>query len=105
MTHHSVIELKEMIDFNDEKINSKVLAENGESKAILFAIKKEQFMPEHISPKDTFIYVLEGEIEFEINHDENERYKIEKGDIFFFNAEEKHTVLGKKDTKMLVVRL
>ena len=40
MTHHSVIELKEMIDFNDEKINSKILAENGESKAILFAIKK-----------------------------------------------------------------
>lgn len=105
MTHHNVEELKDMIEFCDERINSKVLAENGECKAVLFAMKKEQCMPEHTSPRNAFIYLIEGEIEFEISHEENEKYKVKKGDIFFFNADEKHTVLAKKDTKMLVVRI
>lgn len=102
---HNTYELKELIEFYDDSINSKILAENNDSRAMLFALKKEQFMPEHTSPRDAFIYVIEGEIEFEINRDDKEKYEVKKGEIFFFKANEKHTVRAKKDTKILVVRI
>lgn len=105
MTHHSVEELAKLIDFNDGKINSKILLENGESKAVLFAMKKEQFMPEHVSPRNAFVYLIEGEIDFQLNNDASEKYKVKKGEIFFFDADEKHIVSAKKDTKLLVVRI
>ena len=33
---HNTYELKELIEFYDDSINSKILAENNDSKAILF---------------------------------------------------------------------
>ncbi len=109
MINHNIKKLNELIEFSSENINSKILAQNGNSMVILLAIKKEQVLSEHTSPVDAFVYVLDGEIEFSIKKDDisekiENKYIIKKEEIFFFKANEKHIVLGKKDSKLLVVR-
>lgn len=105
MTFHTAENLEKSIDFCDEHINSKVILKNEDSLSLLVAIKKNQLMPEHISPVDAFIYVLEGEVEFILTDCEESRFEVKKGEFFVFRANEKHAVFGKKDSKMLVVRI
>ena len=64
MKHEEPKKIEDMIDFNDEHVNKRIITENGEQKAILFALKKEQEIPLHTSPVDAFICVIEGEIDF-----------------------------------------
>lgn len=101
--------LKKMIDFKDNQINTRILLKNDDKLAMLVAIKKDQLMGEHVSPVYAFVYILEGEVEFSIfensNAAEETRTKLKEGDIFFFKANEKHYVTGKKDSIMLVVRI
>ena len=47
MTHLKHAELKDMIDFADNEVNKKILAQNDNNMAILFAMKKEQLLGEH----------------------------------------------------------
>ena len=97
--------IKKLIDFCDEHINSKVLSKNGDCLALLIALKKNQKMNEHISPTDAFIYIIEGEIEFHLNKEIKQIFEIKKDEIFFFKADEKHSITAKEDTKMLVIRI
>lgn len=106
---HIAEKLKKMIDFKDNQINTRVLLKDDDKLALLAAIKKDQLMAEHISPVDAFIYIVEGEVEFSIkeniNAAEQNDFKLKEGDIFFFKANAKHCVTGKKDSLMLVVRI
>ncbi len=105
---HTAKKLKKMIDFKDNQINTRVLLKDDDKLALLAAIKKAQLMAEHISPVDAFVYIVEGEVEFSIknlNDAEPADFKLKEGDVFFFKANEKHYVTGKKDSVMLVVRI
>lgn len=116
----NIQKLEDMIDYNNETINKIVIAENDEQKAVLFALKKHQEMPSHSSSLDAFVYVIEGEVDFvfkeggELSCDscscsftevENKIYTVKKGEFFNFEKDTQHSVIAKKDTKMLVVRI
>ncbi len=101
---HNAKKLEKLIDYNNEHINSHVLLKNNDCLALLIALKKEQKMQEHFSPVDAFIYLIEGEIEFQLSKN-NEIFEIKKDEIFSFKANEKHSINAKKDTKMLVIRI
>ena len=105
MIFHKVKELDEMVDYNKDGVSVEKLLENGNFKAMLIALKKEQILPEHISEVDAFVYVLYGEIEFSINSDEKLTENIKDGEFFAFYADEKHSLYAKKDSKILVVRI
>ena len=57
--------------------------------------------PEHTSPKDTHIIVLEGEIYFGIN---NEIFNLTAQQVFNFEADAKHFVKALTNTKFLIIR-
>ena len=57
--------------------------------------------PEHTSPKDTHIIVLEGEIYFGVN---NEVYNLSAHQVFDFEADVKHFVKALTNTKFLIIR-
>ena len=103
MTHLKHSRLKDLIDFTDNEINKKILANNGTNKAMLIAIKKGQTLAEHSSDTDAFLLVLDGEIEFSFTEDLSENYTVKKEEILFFPKDKKHKVLSKKDSKILVV--
>lgn len=120
--------LADIIDYSQEHINKLTLIDNNLHAAILFAIHKGQSLPKHSSPVDAFIYVIEGEVDFVLykNADtccdscmcsvsssmndssdavEIKTVNIQKGELFLFEKDIDHSVLAKKDTKILVVRI
>ena len=105
MAHLKHGELKHLIEFSDNEVNKKIFAQNGTSKVILIAIKKEQELKEHSSDVDAFLFVIEGEIEFIFTQEHNENYTVKKEEILFFPKDKKHKVIGNKDSKILVVRI
>ena len=105
MEFHKVLELKKIIDYKKDGVTVEKLLENGDFKAILLAMEKEQVLNEHISEVDAFIYVLEGEIEFNIKLEETKKINISKGEFFAFHAQERHFLSAKKDSKALVIRI
>ena len=120
--------LEDMIDYNSEHFEKITLLDNHLNAAMLFALKKGQSLPKHTSPVNAFVYVLEGEINFVLYKSadsccdscmctvsssmqeqsdavEIKTVSIKKDEIFLFEKDVFHSVLAKKDTKMLVVRI
>ena len=57
--------------------------------------------PEHSSPSDTHIIMLEGEIYFGVN---NEIYHLSAQQVFDFQANAKHFVKALTNAKFLIIR-
>ncbi len=102
MDYHTKEKIDKLIDYKEDSINAKVLSKKEDCALLLIALKKNQLMAEHTSPVDAYLYVIEGAVEYKTK---NESYEIEKGEIFSIKAQESHCVLGKKDSKILVVRI
>lgn len=115
MTYHTVKEIKSLVEYNEKELKPQILAKNGDNTALLFALKKEQIFHEHTSPVDAFIYIIEGKVKFSILVEFDEQgnptspsqqdFEIKEGEVFFFKANEKHSLVGMKDSKFLVVRI
>ncbi len=102
MEYFTSKKLEKLIDYKKESINTEILLNNNDSKAILFAIEKEQLISKHTTPVDALLYVIEGKVQFQTP---NNTYDIEKGELFKIKANIEHSVLGLKDSKILVIRI
>lgn len=90
------------IDFNDDEFSKKVLLENGESKLMLVALKKDQKMPEHNSPVEAIAYILEGEVAFKFD---DEELLVKEHEAVKIPANKNHCVKGLKNSKFIVARI
>jgi quercetin dioxygenase-like cupin family protein len=79
----------------------KKLASKKGCETVLIAIEKGHAIPDHTSPRDTLLVMLEGVIHFHINGKE---YALEKFQSFNFPAKEIHKVLAITDSKLLIIR-
>ena len=79
-----------------EKLSSK-----DQCETLLIVLKKGHWFPEHTSPRDVLLIVLEGDIQFYIN---NTNYQLQKHQTFTFPANEKHKVFANQNSKFLIVR-
>jgi hypothetical protein len=79
-----------------QKLASKVGCET-----LLISLEKGYLFPEHTSPRDAILVMLEGDINFSINHT---AYHLQTHQIFQFPAEEKHKVFANKNSKFLIIR-
>lgn len=87
------------LDFNDNKIVTKVLLETSFSKEIRILLKEGQTMKEHKAPFPIIVHVIEGEIDFGV---EGKIHPLVKGNIITLTANTPHDLLAKKDS---IVRL
>jgi len=71
------------------------------TETLLVTLEKEQLFPTHTSPKDTFLVVLEGNINFYI---ENKMVILAKHESYAFPKEVKHYVTANVDAKFLIIR-
>ncbi len=103
---HKPENLSDIAQFKEDSINADVILKNNDSLALLVSIKENQIMPEHNSPVNAFIYVIKGSVNFIINtFESNETFKVQKGEIFMFNKEENHKLIGLEDSIILVIRI
>jgi len=82
-------------------VTVKKLASKKGCETVLIAIEKGHTIPDHTSPRDTLLVMLEGVIQLHINGKE---YSLEKFQSFNFPAKEIHKVLAITDSKLLIIR-
>jgi len=87
------------IDFNDQRIVTKVLLETSFSKEIRILLKQGQIMKEHKAPFPIIIHVLEGEIDFGA---EGSTQLLGKGDVVTLAGNVPHDLTATSDS---IVRL
>lgn len=87
------------LDYNSLKVEK--LASKDGCETLLIALEKGHWFPEHTSPRDVLLVVLEGDIQFYIN---NTNYQLQEHQTFTFPANEKHKVFGNQNSKFLIIR-
>lgn len=89
----------EDLDYNDNRIVTKVILETPFSKEIRILFKNGQLMKSHKAPFPIIIHVLEGKIDFGL---EGELISLNKGDLITLESNAYHDLLAKADS---IVRL
>jgi len=86
-------------EFSALQIQKLVKTESLEILSI--SLEKDTVYPEHSSPKDAQLIVLEGDIVFHINQ---EQYSLTKHQHFSFPKEVIHWVKANESSKFLIIR-
>lgn len=89
----------ENLDFDDNRIVTKVLLESSFSKEIRILLKQGQFMKEHKAPFPIIVHVLDGEIDFGV---QESIHVLKKGDIVTLAGNIPHDLTALRDS---IVRL
>ena len=74
---------------------------NKNLEILSISLEKGSVLPEHTSPKDAFLLVLEGALDF---HIQGRRYPLEKWEDFSFPKEEPHWVEALESSRFLIIR-
>lgn len=82
-------------------LNVKKLFSKEQVEVLSISLAEGSKFPEHTSPRDAFLVMLEGEVSFYIN---NEVYPLKKYQTFNFPAGEPHSVKAGKNSRFLIVR-
>lgn len=77
------------------------LAKTSNLEILSISLEKESDFPEHTSPRDAQLIVLEGDILFHINGDS---YQLKKYEHFNFPKETVHWVHANYNSKFLIIR-
>lgn len=90
-----------IIDVPFEGLSVTKIVSRDQCETLLITLEKDSDFPEHTSPRDALLVMLEGMIIFTIS---GKDYPLKKHQIFQFPALEKHSVLAKENSKFLIVR-
>jgi len=105
MNYYEAEKLKDIVKFDNDEFQKKILLKNDESMFLIFALKEGQFIGTHVSHKDAVIYILEGEVKFDMYEENKKDYILKTGDILKLKKMDKHSVIAKKNSKFIVVRI
>jgi quercetin dioxygenase-like cupin family protein len=91
--------LKEMINYQEGSIVSRVLLKSSNGNVTLFAFDVGQELSEHSAPYDALAEVIEGEAEIKISGKPN---MVKAGEVIIMPANDPHAVLATIRFKMLL---
>lgn len=82
-------------------LSVKKIFKNEAAETLLISLEKDHHFPEHTSPRDTLLVLLDGSITFKI---QNNEYSLNRQDSINFPANEPHSVDATEDSKFLIIR-
>jgi quercetin dioxygenase-like cupin family protein len=94
--------LRELLQYQEGSIVSRVLLKNPAGTVTLFAFDQGEGLSEHTAPFDAFVLVLDGEAEIRIADRE---YRVREGESLTMPANEPHAVRAATKLKMLLVMI
>ena len=86
-------------EYKNLKVNK--LVETTRYEMLSISLEKDSIFPEHTSPTDAQLVVLEGDIVF---HIKGEPFHLKQHQHFNFPKEEKHWVKANENSKFLIIR-
>lgn len=87
------------LEYNEDRIVTKVILESSFSKEIRILLKREQIMKEHKAPFPIIVHLLKGKIDFGV---QGELKSLTEGDIITLEANIPHDLTAIEDS---IVRL
>ena len=93
--------LADQITYAGDKFQRKVVLDNDGQKTILLAFAAGQGLPEHKTPKDALLIILEGFCEFSM---QGHVQLLRAGEVILIPANEPHSLKAVADFKMLLVK-
>jgi len=97
-----VLNSKELIEYQEGSIVSKMLINKDPGSVTLFAFDKGQKLSEHTAPFDALVQVLEGEAEISIS---GKKYSLKQGDFIIMPANKPHAVYAVEKFKMMLTMI
>ena len=97
ITDSTVLQLKEMVAYQEGQIVSKTLVQNQGISITLFAFDKNEEISTHESHGDALVTVLDGIGKFTIG---GSQYLLKEGDSIVMPANVPHAVYGEEKFKM-----
>lgn len=92
--------LKNDFEYQDESVLIKTILKEPGANIVLFLIDKGQGLMEHAASSDAIVYVVEGEIEFNVT---DRGYDLTEGNILKLHAGAAHSFIAVKRSKMLLI--
>lgn len=97
-----VIDLSELVNYQDGAIVSRTLINKNTGTVTLFSFDQGQSLSEHTAPFDAMVYLLDGEAVVKIS---GRDYNLKSGQMIIMPANEPHSVRATKRFKMLLVMI
>ena len=95
-----VLELKNMVAYQEGQVVSRTLAQNSAVSVTLFSFDKGEEISTHQSPGDAFVTCLDGVGQVTID---GEKYELREGQSIVMPAQHPHSVYGLEQFKMMLV--
>ncbi len=95
-----VVNLTNLISYQEGQVSSKTLVQNDGVGITLFAFAKEEGISTHESNGDALLTILEGKARITIDEED---YIVEAGQTIMMPANHPHAVYGVEAFKMLLV--
>ena len=84
-----------------EKLQVQQLAKSEAFEVLAISLEKDALFPEHTSPTNALLVVIEGAIDFHIS---NESLHLKEQEYFSFAKQTPHWVRAEKNSKFLIIR-
>lgn len=97
-----VLNLVEMVSYQDGAVVSRQVVKEDAGNVTLFAFDQEQGLSEHTAPYDALAHILEGEAEITIS---GKPFSLKAGDAIIMPANEPHALKANKKFKMLLTMI
>lgn len=94
------INLKNLVPYSDNAINSIMLALTKDLNITIFSFDKNEFINEHSAPADALVYILEGELEISID---KKIYIVKENEMILMPAKVLHALKALDKSKMLLI--
>ena len=94
--------LNELVDYQYGSVVSREIIRKSTGTVTLFAFDEGQGLSEHTAPFDALVYVVEGEVEFNIS---SKAYHLNQGEVVILPANEPHALKALSKFKMLLVMI
>jgi quercetin dioxygenase-like cupin family protein len=95
-----VLNMKDMVAYQDGSIVSKEIIKKPTGTETLFAFDQEQGLSEHTAPFDALVQIVDGEAEITIS---GEAHHLKEGEIIIMPAGKPHALKALKKFKMMLV--
>ena len=97
-----VIQLNELIEYQEGSVVSRTLLNKEAGTLTLFAFDKGQGLSEHTAPFDALVSLLDGEAEINIS---GKPFSLKQGEMIIMPANEPHALKAVKQFKMILTMI
>jgi len=94
--NHTLVDL---VDYQDNRVNSRTLAQNKAIGVTLFAFDQGEGLSTHTAPGDAMVQIIDGEA---VIHIDKERFVVKTGEVIVMPADIPHSLHAEQRFKMLL---